>query len=565
MPTTYTSTFTDDFEISEGLGKGGFGHVYKVVRKADGALFACKEMDYSRFSSVKLRLIETEASIMKLLDHPHIARLEAIYDDTEKKVMQLVMELFPNGDLNGLIKRMRISGLCLSEAQVWCIAKGLLSALDYMHSGVKFPIGDVCIIHRDIKPENIMLSDTHLVKLIDFGICKILDESTTHTRCGSSNYAAPEIFVKSPAYRENIDIWALGCVLYELICAETLFKFDISSGNPEPITQVPTIAFPGYSQELEELVQSMLILDPDRRPSAQHILEHISYRHIPHVPAIPMKYNLSLNTQPLYKHPLQRLDGKLNRTGETEQQTLARKGQTSSVKAILGVSTHCVNNQGKTSLHIAVEAGKKFSAKAVLPYEARFRDNNGFTALGLAVNAKDNDLIDVLLPVEAPPQELCVATYPADEFGMTPLMWEAVKNDSGAAYCMLAQRGRQTPDGWTALMFAAEYGSLEVARLLLDEAGMQTVTGEFALLYALEHGHMEIVELLLEKEGTLKTLDNRTVQVAAAYSNTGNLLSGLSGDDERSLTLWSVLGDPSRDGPTPTPRSALACLAELLQ
>ncbi|TNJ28319.1 Kinase, NEK [Giardia muris] len=565
MRGTYTSVFTDDFEISEGLGKGGFGHVYKVIRKMDGALFACKEMDYAHFSSVKLRLIETEASIMKLLDHPHIARLEAIYDDTEKKVMQLVMELFTNGDLNGLIKRMRISDLCLSEAQVWCIARALLSALDYMHSGPKFPVGDVCIIHRDIKPENIMLSEAYMVKLIDFGICKILDEKVAHTRCGSSNYAAPEIFVKNPAYRENIDIWALGCVLYELVRAETLFNFDVSKGNPEPITTVPRITFPGYSRELEELVQSMLILDPDRRPSAQHLMESISYRHIPQVPAIPKKYNLSLCTQPLYKHALQRLDGKLNRKDETEQQTLARKGQTSSLKALLSVSVYCVNNQGKTALHLAVEAGKKFSAKALLPYEARFRDNDGFTALGLAVNAGNNDLIDVLLPMEAPPRELCTATYPIDDLGMTPLMWEAVKNDSGAAHCMLAQRGRQTPDGRTALMFAAEYGSTEVAKLLLDEAGMQTSNGEFALLYALENGHLDIVELLLEKEQHLTTIDNRTAQTAAAYLNNGNILSRFPRGDEQSSALWSVLGDPSRDGPAPALQSTLACLAELLQ
>lgn len=523
------ANFQTAYDIVEKIGQGGFGSVYKVRRRSDGAFFASKEIDYANFSATKQKLVTFETELLSTLRHSAIAGLVELYDDVERSVLYIIMELFDRGDLKGFIKNLRIQLLCVSEAQVWFFLEQILAALCYMHNDQTNPLRPRKIIHRDIKPENIVITKDGRVKLIDFGICKeLVDCATTHTRCGTSQYAAPEVFIKRPSYDERIDIWALGCVAYELASSKSLFQADKASNVT--ITEVPPIKLPGFSPLLSEFISSMVVIDPEIRPSAKQLLMYIQDLRYERQALSSSRFAMSLNTMPVFYDPRQRLDACLNRQDRTEMQLSALGGQTTTIKDTIITSVCCVNNEGKTALHLAAAANKKFVAKALIPHEAGMIDNDGNTALTIAVKQGHTDIADMLAPIEA---FACISKgdgpNDTDEFGMTPLMWAAITNDLGSIKVCLAKKlyiGLQDQEGMTALMHAAQNGNVDCCKMLLEvEAGIRTHRGETALFFAIVADHTDIVDLLFDKEASISAgstiKGHRTILDAAAF--TGNM------------------------------------------
>lgn len=139
--------------------------------------------------------------------------------------------------------------------------------LEYLHNKK--------ILHRDIKTMNIFLNKDENIRIGDLGVAKVLHESTNfaHTMVGTPYYLSPEMCEEKP-YNEKSDIWALGCVIYELCTAKHPFEANnqgalilrIVRGKYSPI---PTT----YSNELGELVDSCLSRDYRKRPKAGEILK----------------------------------------------------------------------------------------------------------------------------------------------------------------------------------------------------------------------------------------------------------------------------------------------------
>ena len=542
-----TTYFQAAYDLVEKIGQGGFGSVYKVRRRSDGAFFASKEIDYSSFSETKQKLVTFETELLSTLRHPAIAGLMELYDDTERDVLYIIMELFDRGDLKNFIKNLRIQLLCVSEAQVWFFLEQILEALCYMHNDQMSSPYQRKIIHRDIKPENIVITRDGRVKLIDFGICKeLVNCSVTHTRCGTSQYAAPEVFVKRPSYDERIDIWALGCVAYELASSRSLFPADKSSTTT--ITEVPPILLPGFSPLLAEFISSMVVINPEMRPSAKQLLVHLQNLRLEKQTLSSSKFALSLSVLPVFHDHRQRLDSRLNRQDKTEMQLLATGGQTSTLKDTLITSVCCINNEGKTALHLAAEANKKFVAKALIPYEAGMVDNAGNTALSIAVRMGHTDIAEMLAPTEA---FACISKgegpNDTDEFGMTPLMWAAITNDVGSIKVCLTKGlyvRLQDHDGMTALMHAAQNGNIDCCKMLLEaEAGITNRHGETALFFAITADHIDIINLLFEKEAIISVnrtvKGHRTILEAAAFAGNMDIIAKLL-----PLCTPSVSGDP---------------------
>lgn len=160
------------------------------------------------------------------------------------------------------------------------------------------------IVHRDIKPENILLTDKNLhVKLADFGLAKIIgEESFTTTLCGTPSYVAPEILAESKQrkYTKAVDIWSLGVVLYICLCgfppfSDELYTRDfpftlsqqIKSGRFDyPSPYWDSVGDPARTLSLwdhfrillivriVDLIDSMLIVDPEKRFTIDQCLEH---------------------------------------------------------------------------------------------------------------------------------------------------------------------------------------------------------------------------------------------------------------------------------------------------
>lgn len=136
------------------------------------------------------------------------------------------------------------------------------------------------VIHRDIKTQNIFLTGNNTVKVGDFGISKVLETTcqNANTVVGTPYYMAPEACQSEP-YTSKSDVWALGCILYELCTLKKPFEADNLLGLVFKIVtdEVPPLDPKlGYSQDVQNLINKLLQKDPKNRPSIAEIL-HMSY------------------------------------------------------------------------------------------------------------------------------------------------------------------------------------------------------------------------------------------------------------------------------------------------
>ena len=143
------------------------------------------------------------------------------------------------------------------------------------------------IAHRDIKPENILYDrEAKTIKVIDFGISKKYKMRGTlvdmWTITGTPHYRAPEMF--SGGYRETVDIWAAGILLYKIVSGHTPFDSEYHHETIKNITESDLKfcqKFDDYSQELKSLIRRMLNKNPNERPSACSLLKDVWFYPIP--------------------------------------------------------------------------------------------------------------------------------------------------------------------------------------------------------------------------------------------------------------------------------------------
>jgi serine/threonine protein kinase len=263
----------DDFEAldDKALGKGGFGHVWKVRHKVSGKIYAIKVInkDYIRKENM-VDQINRETEIMYKVDHPHIIKLYNHYEDDDN--FYLIMHCAGKGQLYSQLKRIKR----LDERTVAQFLREVISAVKYLHS-LKPPI-----IHRDIKPENILLDNDGRVKLADFGWSNFYEEDKKReTYCGTPEYLAPEMVTKS-GHNESVDIWSLGVLAFELLAGRPPFVYkgdtnslynDIKTLKIKWTDDFPTLA--------KNLIAKILKLKPSERPSIDEILAHPWFESIP--------------------------------------------------------------------------------------------------------------------------------------------------------------------------------------------------------------------------------------------------------------------------------------------
>ncbi len=296
----------EEYEPLELIGRGSFGEIRKVRRIRDGEILCRKEIMWKKMNKREKEQLEAEVMILAALKHKSIVRYHSRYMNQSTMMLYLYMEYCGNGDLHELIlnKKEHPESGPLREETIWQIFAQLLLALYRCHNGVDVPpLEDItnsntlgpaqhpvprphaAVLHRDIKPQNIFLDHNNRVKLGDFGLSKVLNtQNFAETYVGTPFYMSPEIINCRP-YTSKSDIWALGCVIYELCALEPPFMAQnqielnarIKNGRITPITQL------GYSEELEKAIRACLQLGQERRPSAATLLQHrmiIQARHI---------------------------------------------------------------------------------------------------------------------------------------------------------------------------------------------------------------------------------------------------------------------------------------------
>jgi NIMA (never in mitosis gene a)-related kinase len=230
-----------------------------------------------------------EASILKSLNHENIVQIydSFTYDDSRKFAM--ILEYCDGGDLNKIIKTNRGNSKLIPESKIIFIFQKILDGLEYIHSKK--------IIHRDMKSLNIFLMKNGNVKIGDLGIAKVLLYSNcTNTVIGTPLYLAPEISKEKP-YNEKSDIWSIGCILYELLTYSMPFDAPNYVGLCKKIqkgiyTPLNDNIKKFYSKELISVLDLILQVDPEKRPSVKDIKKYPIFKKEENILETPFDKNI---------------------------------------------------------------------------------------------------------------------------------------------------------------------------------------------------------------------------------------------------------------------------------
>ena len=243
------------------------GVVYKARDPLIGRLVALKTINSSFVDRPRqLERFYQEAQSAGKLQHPNIVTIFEL--GQEKDTPFIAMEYLDGKNLETTIRRQTDLLFALKIGYIVQICR----ALEYAHKKRE--------VHRDIKPSNIMVTSEGVVKVVDFGIARLVDFSRTHTNTmiGTPTYMAPELFRKNRA-DERSDIWAVGVTFYELICSQRPFtgdSYDLIRSIVEDDFPPPSSIAAECSPDLEAVIRHMLQKRPaDRYRSMGHVLLHL--------------------------------------------------------------------------------------------------------------------------------------------------------------------------------------------------------------------------------------------------------------------------------------------------
>jgi len=255
------------------LGKGAFGRVCLVTR--DGATFIVKDVRLDERSERQRKRVRHEIGVLATLEHPNIIQLEEYWEHLN--LVTMVMEYASDVTLRNSILRQRdlaaVAGHGFLEVHVLTWSVQLLLALDYMHG-----LGH---LHRDLKSDNVFVTPDNVIKLGDFGVTSVVGlakDAASLTPRAPPYYLAPELFQNAP-YSVKSDVWALGCVVYELAALRRPFEADDIQVLIRSIldAEAPELG-PQYTNDLRLLLALLLQKAPDDRPTASDALHMWIFR-----------------------------------------------------------------------------------------------------------------------------------------------------------------------------------------------------------------------------------------------------------------------------------------------
>lgn len=253
----------DRYTFVKLLGKGSFGSAWVIQRKSDKVSLVAKEIRLAGLKPAEREEAKKEITTLSAIHHPNITNYIEHFEDNGS--LFIVMEYANGGDLYGKIRSRK--GVHLEEREVLHYFVQLCLALSYLHSRR--------ILHRDLKTQNVFLTKDGVIKLGDFGISAVLQTSyeLRRTVCGTPYYFSPELCLNRP-YNNKSDVWALGCVLYEMTTLRHAFDGNSMKALVQKILKgaYPPISTSHYSPELIGLVKAMLQLDPQKRPNVSQII-----------------------------------------------------------------------------------------------------------------------------------------------------------------------------------------------------------------------------------------------------------------------------------------------------
>ena len=272
-----------DFAFGRTLGEGSYSTVMAATDRETGKEYAIKVLDKRHIiKEKKVKYVTVEKDTLnRLTEHPGVVRL--FYTFQDEYSLYYVLDLASNGELLGVLKRMTT----FDEECTRFYSAEILDTIHFMHARG--------VIHRDLKPENVLLDEHMHVKITDFGTAKLLDSTKSaadsngvpeadellegsdvnkaNSFVGTAEYVSPELLRDKSACKAS-DLWALGCIIYQLLAGRPPFKAANEFLTFQKIMDL-NYEFPSdFPEVAKDLVERLLVLDPSRRLSIEHIKNH---------------------------------------------------------------------------------------------------------------------------------------------------------------------------------------------------------------------------------------------------------------------------------------------------
>jgi serine/threonine protein kinase len=256
------------YRVTRVIGQGGMGSIYLADdQRLEGRQCALKEVEHDRTLPADLLKqardqFQREATVLARLDHPNLPKVSDFFSIGGRDY--LVMDFVPGKDLRTLMNDARRRGEHLAERQVLGWASQLADALTYMHSQ------NPPILHRDIKPSNLKVTPSGLLKLVDFGLVKILasDEVTITVLQGRGTalYTPLEQYGGDTGHTDaRSDVYAFGATIYHLLANHSPAEARERFLHPEALVSLRQYN-PDVSLRTERAVLWAMSLHPDERP-----------------------------------------------------------------------------------------------------------------------------------------------------------------------------------------------------------------------------------------------------------------------------------------------------------
>jgi len=247
-----------DYDIGKEVGRGAGGVVYQGTFK-DGTPIAVKKIDVTALDKEDEQLVWQEIQFLSNMEHENIIGYYEHWQEPPN--VCVVMEFANGGDLDDKYKNAVKTGTLIKEDQIGGWTSGIVNALGYLHENG--------VMHRDIKLANLMLTGDGNIKLCDFGMASEFSHGAWLEEFGKGTplYQSPELCQRKP-YNEKVDVWAMGCVLYELAARKRPFdgKNMVTISN-KIVSEKPKPLSSAYSASMRQFITHLLEKDVMKRPS----------------------------------------------------------------------------------------------------------------------------------------------------------------------------------------------------------------------------------------------------------------------------------------------------------